>query len=127
MENSKSKLKNHKDLDVWKYSVDFVSEIYSLTSIFPKEELYCLTSQMRRAAISIPSNIAEGSARKNKKEFIQFLYVSLGSASELETQLKIAYNLNYLNNYENVKSSINRIKKMIIGLIRYLQRNDDAV
>jgi len=77
---------DHKDLDVWKRSMDLVQLIYEYTKLFPKEEMYGLTSQMRRAAVSIPSNIAEGAARKGDKEFIQFLMLSLGSLSELETQ-----------------------------------------
>lgn len=80
-------MKTHKDLDVWKKSVDFVTIIYKETQSFPKEELYGLTSQMRRAAVSIPSNIAEGSARQGNKELVQFLYIALGSVVELDTQL----------------------------------------
>jgi len=71
-------IRNHKDLNVWKKSIDLVDIIYKMTKSFPKEELYCLTSQIRRSAISVPSNIAEGAARSSKKEFIQFLYIALG-------------------------------------------------
>jgi four helix bundle protein len=77
---------NHKDLDVWKKSMNLVVLIYDITSKFPSDERFGLTSQMRRAAVSIPSNIAEGAARKGDKEFIQFLMIALGSLSELETQ-----------------------------------------
>jgi len=80
-------VKTHRDLDVWKNRIELVKKIYILTKDFPKEEIYTLTSQIRRSAISIPSNIAEGAARNSKKEFIQFLYIALGSAAELETQL----------------------------------------
>jgi four helix bundle protein len=76
---------DHKDLDVWKRSMDLVVKVYQITKLFPDTEKYGLTSQMRRAAVSIPSNIAEGAARKGDKEFIQFLYISIGSLSELET------------------------------------------
>jgi four helix bundle protein len=86
----------HKDLEVWKLSINFVTSIYKKTNSFPKEEIYGLTSQIRRAAVSIPSNIAEGAARRNKTEFRQFLYIALGSAAELETQLIISGNLNFL-------------------------------
>jgi four helix bundle protein len=79
----------HKNLKIWQNSIHLVIEVYNLTRAFPKEELYGLSSQMRRAAISVPSNIAEGAARKNKTEYLQFLYISLGSLSELETQLII--------------------------------------
>lgn len=68
---------SHKKLDAWRFAVDLVKEIYRLTAIFPKEEIYGLTSQMRRAAVSVPSNLAEGAARRNNKEFIQFLYILL--------------------------------------------------
>jgi four helix bundle protein len=77
---------DHKDLDLWKKSMNLVVLIYDITSKFPSDERFGLTSQMRRAAVSIPSNIAEGAARKGDKEFIQFLMIALGSLSELETQ-----------------------------------------
>ena len=83
-------MKTHKSLDVWQVAVNLAQNIYGVTRRFPKEELFGLTTQMRRCAISIPSNIAEGSARQGDKEFIQFLYVAAGSASELDTQLEIA-------------------------------------
>ena len=83
----------HKDLDIWKLGVDLVGEIYRVTRQFPYEEIYGLTVQMRRSAVSIPSNISEGAARSSKKEFIQFLYISLGSLAELETQILIAEKL----------------------------------
>ena len=89
-------MKSHRDLDAWKKSIGLVSEIYLLTKKFPPDELYGLTSQMRRAAVSVPSNIAEGAARGSSKEFSRFLSISLGSLAEMETQLLIAENLNYL-------------------------------
>ena len=72
-------MKTHKDLDVWKLSIDFVTDIYKVTSSFPKEDQFGLTNQIRRAAVSVPSNIAEGAARNSDKEFLRFLYISLGS------------------------------------------------
>ena len=95
-------IKNHKDLEVWKKSMDLVSNIYKITESFPNKELYGLTNQIRRAAVSIPSNIAEGAARNSKKEFIQFLYIALGSLSELETQIIIANRLEYLKNLDTL-------------------------
>lgn len=77
----------HKNLDVWKKSVQFVTDVYHLTSGFPKEEIFGLTNQIRRASVSIPSNIAEGAARNSDKELIHFLYIALGSHQELDTQL----------------------------------------
>ena len=114
-------LKTHKDLEVWKKSIDFVTELYKITAIFPKEELYGLTSQMRRAAVSIPSNIAEGAARKSNKEFIQFLYIALGSTVEIETQLIISKNLMLINevSFIELDKERNEIGRMLLGLIKY--------
>jgi len=94
--------------------------IYKLSADFPKEETYGLVSQIRRAAVSIPSNIAEGAARNSNKEFIQFLYVSLGSLAELETQLLLSKELGFLKN-EEINGSIMRIRKMLLGLIKHLK------
>lgn len=91
-------MKSHKDLKVWIDSISFVTKIYQLSNNFSKEEQLGIISQMRRAAVSIPSNIAEDAARLSKKKFNQFLSIALGSASELETQIIISKNLNYLNN-----------------------------
>ena len=91
-----SGVKTHKDLDIWKRGIEFVEEIYKATTDFPKDETYGLISQIRRAGISYPSNIAEGAARFSTKEFIHFLYISLASLSEIETQLIIAEKLGYL-------------------------------
>ena len=85
--------------------------------------MYGLTSQLRRSTISIPSNIAEGAARKSNKEFIQFLYIALGSVAESETQLVIASKLNYLEDFDNLNNQINEIRRLIQGLIRYLKEN----
>ena len=105
-------LKTHKDLDAWKRSMDLVETIYKVTKEFPPEELYGLTNQLRRAAVSITSNIAEGAARNFTKEFLQFLHVSLGSVSEVETQIIIAKRLDYLET----------VRRLILGLIRYLRK-----
>lgn len=114
-------MKTHMDLDVWKRSIDFVEKVYSISRLFPKEEVYGLTSQIRRAAVSIPSNIAEGSSRNGTKEFIQFLYVALGSASEVETQLIIAKRLGFVDEIEMIMQEIIMIKKMLNGLISHLK------
>jgi four helix bundle protein len=98
-------------------SIDLVKKTYVITRIFPDEERFVLTSQMRRAAISIPSNIAEGAGRKSKKEFIHFLSISLGSLSELETQFVISKELDYLPDYESIKSQIKQIRIMTSSLI----------
>ena len=117
-----AEIKTHKDLLVWKKSIDLVEQIYKFTKQFPKEELYGITNQMRRCAVSIPANIAEGSGRKNKAEFIQFLHIALGSASELETHLIISQRLEFLssNSYDEIMNALNEIIKMICGLINSL-------
>ena len=119
-------MNSHKDLIVYQKSIEFVTKIYETTNNFPKEELFGLTSQLRRAAISIPSNMAEGFARRHNKELTQFLYVSLGSAVEIETQLLIAKNINYINEeiYIMLTNLLSEISKMLIGLIHKLESNN---
>ena len=95
--------KTHKDLDVWKKAMELAKEIYLLTSNFPKEEIYGLSSQMRRASVSIPSNIAEGAARNSDKEFARFLYISLGSLSELDTQIILSKDLGFINEIDKIR------------------------
>jgi len=115
--------KTHKDLDVWKKSILLVTLIYDVTKGFPNEEMYGLTNQIRRSAVSVPSNIAEGSARKGNKEYVQFLYIGLGSLTELETQLIIARNLKFLsdNDFDRISEHLKEIGKMLLGLIRYVK------
>jgi four helix bundle protein len=119
------KIKNYKDLKIWNRSIELVKGIYDITSLFPNEELYGLTSQIRRSGISIPSNIAEGFTRYYNKEFRQFLYIALGSCAELETQVIIANRLNYLD--ADIKSKISNdleiICKMITNLIKKLNND----
>ena len=104
-------------------SMVFVTKIYEITKNFPAAEAYGLTSQLRRSAISIPSNIAEGAARKSNKEFIQFLYIALGSVAETETQLEIASRIGYLDNVTDLNNQITDIRRLTQGLIRYLKEN----
>jgi len=116
-------LNNHKDLNVWKDSIEFVKNIYLITSKFPKNEVYGLTSQIRRSAVSIPSNLAEGAARQTKKEFSQFIFIALGSLSELKTQLIIAKEIKFINNFEfnEINEKITLIRKMLLGLNKSLK------
>ena len=110
-------------MEVWKSSITFVKEIYLLTSQFPPAEIYGLTGQIRRAAVSIPSNIAEGQGRNSGKEFRQFLGIALGSVAEVETQLIIAKEVTYLN-FEELNPLLERIdhiRKMLKGLSNSLK------
>ena len=111
-------MRNHKNLKVWEKTVSLAEEIYKITKEFPKEELYGITFQVRRASVSIAANIAEGTARSSNKEFIQFLYIALGSLSELETELIISKRVGYLMN-ETIFEQIVEIRKLLLGLIRY--------
>lgn len=116
---------DYKDLTVWQRSISFVESIYESVNAFPKTETYALSDQIRRAAISIPSNIAEGSGRNTTKEFIHFLYIALGSACEVETQLIIAKRLNYLVEIDSLLKDVNEIRKMLNGLINSLKRKNN--
>jgi four helix bundle protein len=109
----------HKDLDVWKEGVELSTYVYEITDKFPKSEIYGLTSQMRRAVISIPSNIAEGAARFSAKEFAQFLNIAGGSLSELDTQIEIAFNLDFVSEAQKEKlvSMIESLGVKLAGLI----------
>ena len=113
----------HRELGVWKKAIDFVIEVYTITSEFPKSEVYGLTSQLRRASVSIPSNLAEGAGRKGNKEFMQFLNIAQGSISELDTQLELAYRLEYINkqDYSNLINRLTEISKMLYGLAKALK------
>jgi four helix bundle protein len=113
-------VKSHKDLDVWKAAVALAKDVYLLTSKFPKEELFGLSAQMRKCTVSIASNIAEGAARQSNKEFVQFLYIALGSAAELETQLLISSEVGHATpaDAERLDREVARIRKMLYGLIQ---------
>lgn len=115
-------MNNFRELKVWQKSIELVKQIYQKTNSFPSTEIYGLTSQIRRAAVSIPSNIAEGAARKSVKDFDHFLSIALGSSFELETQIIIATELNYLSNDDNtqIEQDIQEVQKMIRGLQKSL-------
>ena len=116
----KANIKTHKDLDVWKKSMDLVERVYRRTERFPDSEKYGLTNQIRRCAVSVSSNIAEGAARNTDKEFVQFCNIALGSLSELETQLLIAERLKYSQNIDILENVV-EIRRMLLGLIKYLK------
>ncbi len=115
-------IKTHRDLDVWKDSMDFVLDIYRITERFPNNEKFGLVPQMRRAGISICSNIAEGAARNHSREFTQFLYIALGSVSEIETQSEIALRLGYLQSIDPEKETLDRLRRMLVSLIQAIKR-----
>ena len=114
----------HKDLDVWKNSIELVVKIYKLTENFPKKEIYCITDQIRRSAISVPSNISEGAARNSSQDFKRFLSISLGSLSELETQLIISNMLDYLSKseFDDVDKLISLVRSQILNLIKSIKK-----
>ncbi|HLA13132.1 MAG TPA: four helix bundle protein [Pyrinomonadaceae bacterium] len=113
-------MRPHEKLDVWKKFMDLVLEVYKHTEHFPKEERYGLTSQIRRSAVSVPANIAEGAARDSAREFAHFLSNAQGSASELETEIQIAYRLGYLDEtvYSDIREALDNAGRMLIGLSR---------
>jgi len=115
-------MKTHKDLEVWKESIELVKQIYGTTKEFPKEEIYGLTSQIKRCAVSIPANIAEGAARRTRKEFINFLYISLGSLSELETLLLVAKKVKIMSNNTEIFNNIEILRRKLISFIKYINK-----
>lgn len=117
-------METHRDLRVWQQSIDFVSSIYLMTRSLPKEELFGLVSQMRRAAVSVPSNIAEGYARGTDKEKIHFLRISSGSMSELETQLTLCLKLGYISQeeYNTTSEKLGSVWKQLNALISVIKK-----
>jgi four helix bundle protein len=111
----------HKDLEVWKQAMELAKGVYQLTSSFPATELYGLVSQMRRSAVSIASNMAEGAARNTDKDFIHFLYIALGSIAELDTQYILSTELQLIEGSTAIEQKIEDVRKMTVGLIRHLK------
>ena len=114
-------MKSHKDLTVYKTSIDLVIDVYQISGSFPDVEKFGLTSQIRRAAVSIPSNISEGAARNSKKDFIRFLYIALGSLAEMETQMEIAQRLEFIRENSGLEEKSIYIRRMILKLIKSLK------
>lgn len=119
-----SSLKSYKELIIWQKSMKLVTMIYEITKTFPDDERFGLTSQMRRCSVSVPSNIAEGWGRLSRKNYIQFLRISRGSLYELETQILITKQLNYINDSKEVESLIIEISKMLNSLIKKLEEKN---
>ena len=116
-------MRNFRNYDIWIQAVELATEIYRLTATFPKNELYALADQMQRAAVSIGSNIAEGCSRDSEKELAHYLNIAIGSAFELETQLSIAYNVNYItkDQYNKIVDSLSTTEKQINSFINKLK------
>lgn len=112
-----------RDLKVWMRSMDLVERIYGLSAGFPKDERFGLTAQIRRACVSVPSNIGEGARRKRRKAFLHHLDIAIGSLAEVEVQLEIALRLRFVSNeeYERIQPSVDEISRMLNGLITSLQ------
>ncbi len=110
--------RKHHDLHAWQLSLSLVKTVYELTSSFPREEVFGLASQMRRAAVSVPSNIAEGAARATDKEFLHFLHIARGSLSELETQLILSKELGFASETEQIEELIDAVFGKLGGLIK---------
>lgn len=121
-------METHRDLRVWQQSIDFVSSIYLMTRSLPKEELFGLVSQMRRTAVSVPSNIAEGYARGTDKEKIHFLRISSGSMSELETQLTLCLKLGYISQeeYNTTSEKLVSVWKQLNALISVIKKRSNS-
>ncbi|HYP00783.1 MAG TPA: four helix bundle protein [Pyrinomonadaceae bacterium] len=121
----KTVIKSHRDLIVWQKAMDLVVAVYQASKSFPKEETYGLTGQMRRAAVSIPANIAEGQGRRLTKEFQQFLAHARGSLLELDTHLELALRLHYLNTEQHgaVQHKVDEVGRLLNGLLRSLNSN----
>ena len=119
--------KPHKKLDVWRMSMDLVTQVYKVTDKFPKEEKFSLADQIPRSAISVPSNIAEGAARNTKKEFVNFLHIAQGSLSELDTQIELANRLKCIQEeiWKDLDITMESIDKMLTGLIRSQKSPND--
>ncbi len=116
---------DHKNLDVWKKGIDLAAIIYKISSGFPGEERFGLSSQIRRAAVSVPSTIAEGSARKSNKELLQFISVALGSLAEVETQYIIAVRLKYTLESKEVLDLITIQRKLLLGYRNHIRKHND--
>ena len=117
-------MRSHQKLNVWIESMALVKQLYTTTERFPKEEIYGLTNQMRRAAVSIPSNISEGAARNSKKEYLRFLYIARGSLSELETQILIAVDIGYISKDTGLLQQIEKVFALLSGLIKSVGRRE---
>jgi len=121
--SAETETRAHKNLDVWKRSIKLAKLVYRITSQLPSSERFGLVSQMRRAVVSVASKLAEGAARSSKKEFLQFIYVAQGSASELDTQAELAKELGFLDQkgFEDIEAELNIVTKQLYGLAKAIR------
>jgi len=128
MDEHQDTIRDYRDLTVWKEAMDIAEQIYSLTRSFPREEAFGLTAQMRRAAVSIPSNIAEGFGRAQRKSFVQYLRIAQGSLKELETQAMLSVRVGYLTSEQQDKllDRTTRLGKRLVQFVRSLEPSDDT-
>ena len=117
----KKMILSYRDLNVWQNAMNLVEDVYKITANFPKEEKYGLISQIRRCSVSIPSNISEGFMRKSTKEYIQFIYISLGSLGELDTQMEIAVRLKFMESQKDFNENLLLIRKQLYGMVKSLK------
>jgi four helix bundle protein len=114
--------RGHRSLPVWKASIEMIEAFYVASAKFPREEMFGLQSQMRRAAVSVAANIAEGAARKSTAELVQFLYIANGSLSELDTHLEIAARLGFVQEKETLQSQLDHVQGQVLAVIQSLKR-----
>jgi four helix bundle protein len=119
-------LKSHRDLDVWRLAMDMVVDVYAMTRLLPESEKFGLVSQMRRAAVSVPANIAEGAARGSPAEFARFLMIARGSLAEIETHVELTERLLLLRRHPELDRTIVRVRQMLVGLVRSLASVDPS-
>ncbi|WP_418263450.1 four helix bundle protein [Flavobacterium faecale] len=119
-------MSTYRNLMIWQKSMNLTTQIYLLTNTFPKEEIYGLTSQIRRCSISIPSNIAEGYGTESDKDFLRFLYISVGSLFEMQTQLEIAKNIAYINEdlFNNIYENSREVERMIVSFNKKIKERN---
>jgi len=122
MGNRESSKRPHEGLEVWRDAMDLVEAIYRFSSSFPDSERFCLTSQLRKAAVSVPSNIAEGAARRSTQEYLRFLSISRGSLAELDTQHQIAVRLGFVNPNQSLELLIDRVFAKLTALMNALEK-----
>ena len=112
----------YKDMEVWKEAIELTINVYKINETYPKNEVFEIVSKIRRAVVSIPSNIAEGVVKHSDKETLRFLDIALGSLAELDTQMLISESLEFINNYKDIEQKISKVRALLTGLIKYYNK-----